>query len=126
MCLCRAPLFPRLLWFLRERRFARRENGGCRGRGDTQGGTAPGRSCQGPTRDAVDRDLAGTGDGQGDSGSDDQEIELVTAARVEEPIAPVDGGDRDEHHAADCSCTQGSDQSENETHAAAELGEPRD
>src|SRR5919106_1367228 len=94
MCLCSAALFPRLLWFLRERRFARRENGGCRDRGD--------------------------------GGGNKKEIKLETAARVEEPIAPVDRGDRDEHHASHRSCTQGSDQSESETHAAAELGEPND
>src|ERR687895_2868317 len=114
MYLRSAEVFSRLFWFLGGRRFAQRENGCCRGRGDTEGGNAPCRSCEGPTREAIDRDLAGTGDGQGDRGSDDQEIELVTATRVEEPIAPVDGGDRDEHHAGDRSCAQGSDQSENE------------
>src|SRR6266508_1114347 len=71
-------------------------------------------------------DLAGTGERKPDGGSTDQQIELVAATRVEEPIPPVDGTDRHEHHAGNRGRPEWSEQAENEKRAASELGEPVD
>jgi hypothetical protein len=108
------------------RRLAHREDGSRGDRGDTESREAPLGSRQGPSGNFVGRDRAGTGHREPDRDSDDQQVELVAAVRVEEPVPPVDGRDRHEHHAGDGGRRQGGEQTENEQRAASELGEPDD